>query len=86
MLVWPHNFVLGASRLRRETSINKECRSLKRRCLQMPVDTDHRNGPKATRSYPRKKNDQPPQPPKIKLAKPAEIRKAKELAFKFLLL
>lgn len=60
--------------------------SLRQRCLEMQVDTYVRNGPKVTRPYPRKKNDQPPKPPKIKPAKPTEIQKAKELGFKYLLI
>lgn len=60
-------------------------RSLARRCLTMQTDHHTRRGPKATRPQPRKKNDKPPQPPKTRLANPAEIRKAKLLGFKFLL-
>lgn len=61
-------------------------KSFKRLCLEMQVDSYTRSGPKCTRPYPRKKNDKPPKPPKIKLATPAEIQKAKQLGYKFLLI
>ena len=60
--------------------------SLKTRCLKMQVDAYQRQGPKTTRQWPRKKNDRPPQPPKTRLASAAEIQKAKQLGFKFLLI
>lgn len=60
-------------------------KSIKQRCLDMTIDDYKRTRPKATGQYPRKKNDKPPQPPKIKVATVAQIRKATQLGFKFLL-
>lgn len=60
--------------------------SLQERCRRMQIDSSTRKGPKTTRSWPRKKNDKPPQPPKIKPATAAEIQKAKQLGFKYLLI
>lgn len=59
---------------------------LARRWLTMQTDSYQRQGPKTTRQWPRKKNDKPPAPPRTRPAKESEIRKAKELGFKFLLL
>lgn len=59
---------------------------LAKRCLTMQTDPYERHGPKTTRKWPRKKNDKPPTPPKTRPAKDSEIRKAKELGFKFLLI
>jgi hypothetical protein len=42
-------------------------------------DSYVRLGPKATRSYPRKKQHQPPGPPKIKPPTPKQIQQAKHL-------
>lgn len=61
-------------------------RSIKQRCLDVRVDDYTRKGPKVPRSHPRKKNDKPPQPPNIKVATAAEVRKATRLGLKFLLL
>ena len=61
-------------------------KSLKRRSLAMMIDDYQRKKPKATGKFPRKKNDKPPQPPKIKVATAAEVRKATRLGFKFLLM
>jgi hypothetical protein len=47
------------------------------------TDDYRRKGPKTTRTWPRKKNDQPPLPPKIRLATEAEIQKAKQFDFQF---
>lgn len=55
--------------------------SLQKRLQQARRDDYKRTGPKATRIWPRKKTDQPPQPPKIRLATPAEIEKTKQLGF-----
>jgi hypothetical protein len=57
-------------------------RSLSRRWQGAAHDSYHRQGPKTTRLWPRQKNDQPPQPPKIRTAQPHETRTAKELGFK----
>ena len=55
--------------------------SLRKRLQQARTDDYERNGPKATRNWPRKKNDHPPQPPNLRLATPAEIQKTKQLEF-----
>ena len=55
--------------------------SLRKRLQQARTDDSKRTGPKATRKWPRKKNDQPPQPPKIRAATPAEIQKTHRLGF-----
>ena len=47
-----------------------------RRCVK---DRYVRRGPKAARSYPRKKRHEPPGPPKIKMANTRQIRQAKQL-------
>lgn len=60
--------------------------SLKTRSLASQIDTYKRSGPKTTRKWARKKNDKPPQPPKIRPATPQEIKKAKQLGFKVLLI
>lgn len=54
---------------------------LRQRLQRARTDDYKRNGPKVTRNWPRKKNDQPPQPPKIRLATPAEVEKAKQVDF-----
>jgi hypothetical protein len=53
--------------------------SIEQRAGRCQVDNYERNGPKATRKWPRKKNDKPPKPPKLRPAKPQEILRAKEL-------
>jgi Transposase DDE domain len=55
--------------------------SLSQRLQSARTDGYERAGPKETRKWPRKKNDQPPQPPKIRLAAPHEVQKAKQLDF-----
>jgi Transposase DDE domain len=55
--------------------------SLAKRLQGAQTDDYTRSGPKQTRKWPRKKNDSPPQPPKIRPATPKEIQKAKELDF-----
>lgn len=55
--------------------------SLRQRFQQARTDDYKRKGAKVTRNWPRKKKDQPPQPPKIRLATPAEIQKCKQLDF-----
>ncbi|REJ86998.1 MAG: IS4 family transposase [Planctomycetota bacterium] len=59
---------------------------LAQRWLTMQTDTYQRHGPKTTREWPRKKNDKPPSPPKCRTATTREIKRAKELGFKFLLI
>ncbi len=61
-------------------------KSLARRFADAQVDTYKRKGPKTTRDWPRKKNDQPPKPPNARPAKATEIKKAKALGFKCLLI
>ncbi|MGE4003024.1 MAG: hypothetical protein AB7I48_22770, partial [Planctomycetaceae bacterium] len=51
------------------------------RLLLARTDDDQRRSPKQTREWPRKKNDKPPQPPKLRTATPQEIQKAKQLGF-----
>jgi hypothetical protein len=60
--------------------------SLAKRSLSSQIDTYHRKGPKTTRAWARKKNDQPPKPPKTRPATEKEIQKAKQLGFKVLLI
>jgi hypothetical protein len=59
-------------------------KSLKQRCLKMQVDSYVRSSSKTRQNWPRKKNDEPPQPPKIRPAKTTEVQKAKQLGIKFL--
>lgn len=59
---------------------------LAQRWLKMQTDSYQRHGPKTTRAWPRKKNDKPPNPPKCRTANKHEIKRAKELGFKFLLI
>lgn len=59
---------------------------LAKRWLTTQTDSYQRKGPKTTRDWPRKKNDKPPNPPKTRPAKQSEIKRAKELGFKFLLI
>ena len=54
---------------------------LRHRLQLARTDDYRRTGPKTTRAWPRKKNDQPPQPPKTRPATKAEIQKAKQLGF-----
>lgn len=58
-------------------------KSLRARLQLARTDEYRRKGPKTTRVWPRKKKDQPPQPPKIRPATAAEIGKAKQLNFLF---
>lgn len=55
--------------------------SLQRRLQQARTDDYKRKSSKTTRIWPRKKSDQPPQPPKIRLATPTEIQKANQVGF-----
>jgi hypothetical protein len=57
--------------------------SLSKRWQAACHDSYHRKGPKTTRPWPRKKTDQPPQPPKTRIAQPHETQIAKQLGFKF---
>lgn len=52
------------------------------RCLK---DTYHRTGPKATRSWPRKKKQKPPGPPKIQSPQLKEIKRAQRLGIEMVL-
>jgi hypothetical protein len=45
------------------------------------TDDYRRDGPKQTRTWPRKKNDRPPGPPKLRPATPHEIQRAHQLNF-----
>lgn len=65
---------------------NRRGPSLERRFLQMKGDDYKRRGPKATGKYPRKKSEHPPSPPKIQPAKPCQIRRARSLGIKTLLI
>lgn len=56
---------------------------LRKRLQLARTDDYRRKGPKTTRIWPRKKNDKPPQPPKIRSATEAEIQKAKQFEFSF---
>lgn len=60
--------------------------SLAKRSVSSQIDTYRRKGPKTTRAWARKKNDQPPKPPKTRTATEKEIQKAKQLGFKVLLI
>jgi len=60
----------------------KSGKSLAKRCLTSRIDNYKRKGPKTTRAWARKKNDQPPKPPKTRTATKREIQKAKQLGFK----
>lgn len=55
--------------------------SLRQRLQRAHIDDYKRTKPKVMRSWPRKKNDQPPQPPKIRLATSTEIQKTKQVGF-----
>ena len=55
--------------------------SLAKRCLDSQVDTYTRKHAKTKRDWPRKKNDQPPKPPKIRQPTQKELQKAKRLGF-----
>ena len=59
---------------------------LSQRWRKAQTDSYHRRGPKATRHWPRKKHEKPPNPPKTRQATANEIQKAKRLGFKFLLI
>jgi hypothetical protein len=61
-------------------------KSLAHRCLASQIDTYKRSGQKTTRPWARKKNDKPPKPPKTRPATAQEIKKAKRLGFKVLLI
>lgn len=65
---------------------NRRGPSLHTRCLRSQTDTYQRKGPKTTRQWPRKKNDQPPKPPKTRPATQKEIQAAKQLGFKRLII
>lgn len=65
---------------------NRTGPSLKTRSLRSQIDQHQRTGPKTTRKWPRKKNDQPPTPPKTRPATEKEIQAAKQLGFKFLII
>ncbi len=58
--------------------------SLAKRSLTSQIDDYQRKGSKTTRAWARKKNDQPPKPPKTRPATKKEILKAKQLGFKCL--
>ena len=60
--------------------------SLAKRALTSQIDTHQRKGQKTTRAWARKKNDQPPKPPKTRPATEKELQKAKQLGFKVLLI
>ena len=60
--------------------------SLAKRSLASQIDTYQRKGQKTTRAWARKKNDQPPKPPKTRPATEKELQKAKQLGFKVLLI
>lgn len=60
--------------------------SLAKRSVSSQIDTYQRKGQKTTREWARKKNDQPPKPPKIRPATAKEIQKAKQLGCKVLLI
>jgi hypothetical protein len=60
--------------------------SLAKRSVSSQIDTYQRKGQKTTRAWARKKNDQPPKPPKTRTATAKEIQKAKQLGFKVLLI
>jgi hypothetical protein len=60
--------------------------SLAKRSLSSQIDSYQRKGPKTTKAGARKKNDQPPKPPKTRTATEKEIQKAKQLGFKVLLI
>ena len=60
--------------------------SLARRSLSSQIDTYHRKGQKTTRAWARKKNDQPPKPPKTRPATEKELQKTKQLGIKVLLI
>jgi hypothetical protein len=60
--------------------------SLAKRSLASQIDTYQRKGQKTTRAWARKKNDQPPKPPKIRPATEKEIQKTKQLGIKVLLI
>lgn len=62
----------------------KSGKPLAQRCLASQIDTYKRRGPKTTRKWARKKNDQPPKPPRTRAATMKEIQKAKQLGFKIL--
>lgn len=55
--------------------------SFKERLQQGRTDDSRRTGPKVTRDWPRKKKEQPPQPPKIRQATAPEIQKTKRIGF-----
>ena len=52
---------------------------LKRQLRRAVQDTYVRRHSKSARNWPHKKNDRPPDPPRIRIATPSEIRKAKGL-------
>lgn len=87
----PRRFSAAAARreIREVLQLMQQGRSetpLAERWLKAQTDSYSRRNPKATGDWPRKKNDKPPRPPKIKTAKANEIQKAKQLGFKFLLI
>lgn len=53
--------------------------SLRQRLSRAQRDAYHRAGPKETRHWPRKKEEQPPKPPIIQPATPAQRKKAQQL-------
>lgn len=87
----PHAF--SAAKARREIrevlqlmQLQQYGEPLRKRWLKATVDSYTRTGPKATRKWPRKKNDKPPRPPRIRNAKKTEVQKAKQLGYKALLI
>lgn len=54
---------------------------LKDRLLRARTDGYKRHGPKQTRTWPRKKHETPPKPPKVRLATAQEVQKAQQLGF-----
>ena len=60
--------------------------SLAKRALTSQIDTYQRKSQKTTRAWARKKNDQPPKPPKTRPATKRELQKAQQLGFTILLI
>jgi hypothetical protein len=66
--------------------LNRRGPSIARRLAGCQTDSYTRRGKKATRRWPSKKQDKPPKPPKLRPATRAEIKAAKQLEIKKLII
>jgi hypothetical protein len=65
--------------MRNDSPRHRSRRGLCQTLAHCRLDCYQRNGPKASRNYPRKKRREPPQPPRIKPPTAAQTRRAQQL-------